>query len=364
MNECGRTLAGAMSYFDEPEPKLAILGPPAITRRMFELWRTDRRVSALFDLKNPLQRRDYALWLGREGEALGLDRRSIAAALAIVRRGSSLHREPPRWPPQSAQSMSLAHKSLEAWLAEPIAWELGEHPDGIPMPRALALLWELRQDVRLHFPNRTRAAACDYLAWCLTQGIRDRCVDVDLVAPGLAEFLDGPDPELAGDGPPMTRLLRIIAPLYDGPCPEIAREFPSNRRARFCMAIWLCGPLRRRFGWPQSFVDRPLRWLQQVVPAADAFLPLDNLVFGLWELCPELQAECDLRTHEGRSALFAWFAETGMTQFELEDCISVSSRAYVPSARRYQPQQATAPARKRGAARDMCLLGYADLVSG
>src|SRR5689334_10893770 len=29
------------SYFDEPEPALAILGPPAVTRLMFELWRTD-----------------------------------------------------------------------------------------------------------------------------------------------------------------------------------------------------------------------------------------------------------------------------------------------------------------------------------
>ena len=180
-----------MSYFDEPEPRLAILGPPAITRRMFELWRTDGRVSTLFDLKNPLHRRNYALWLGREGGALGLDRGSIAAALAIVRRGISLHCTPPRWPPQSAQSMSPAHKSLEAWLAEPIAWELGGHPDGIPMPRALALLWELRQDVSLHFPNRTRAEVCDYLAWCLTQGILDRCVAVELVEPGPAEFLDG-----------------------------------------------------------------------------------------------------------------------------------------------------------------------------
>src|SRR5215469_5159151 len=122
MNEWDRTLIAAMSYFDEPEPKLAILGPPTVTRRMFELWKTDRRVGTLFDLKNPLQRRNYALWLDREGDTLGLDREAIAATLAIVRRGSSLHHVAPRWPAQSAQSMSPAHKSLETWLAEPIAW--------------------------------------------------------------------------------------------------------------------------------------------------------------------------------------------------------------------------------------------------
>jgi glycosyltransferase involved in cell wall biosynthesis len=353
-----------MSNLDEPEPRLAILGPPAITRRMFELWRTDRRVSALFDLKNPLHRRNYALWLDREGEALGLDRKSISAALAIERRGISLYHAPPRWPPQSTQPTSAAERSVDAWLAEPIAWELGGHSAGVPMPRALALLWELRQDVRLHFPNRNWAEVCDYLAWCLTQGIRDQCVAVELAEPGLAEFLDAPDPEFASDGPPMTRLLRIMAPLYDGPRPEIAREFRRDRRACFCVAIWLCGPLRRRLSWPQSFVRRLLRWLQQIAPAADAFLPLDNLVFGLWEICPQLQAGCDLHTHEGRSALLAWFAETGMKQFELDDCISGSLRACLPPVRHCQPQQTPAPARKRRVTRDLCLLGYADLVSG
>ena len=152
----------------------------------------------------------------------------------------------------------------------------------------------------------------------------------------------------------MTRLLRIMAPLYDGPQPEIAREFRRNRRARFCVAIWLCGPLRRRLGWPPSFVDRPLRWLQQIASAADAFLPLDNLVFGLWEICPELQASCDLHPHEGRAALLAWFVETGIKQFELDDCISKSLRDCLPRVRGCQPQQTPTPARKRGMTLSIC----------
>jgi glycosyltransferase involved in cell wall biosynthesis len=353
-----------MRYFDDPEPRLAILGPPAVTRQMFELWRTNRRVRARFDLQNPLHRRDYALWLGREGESLGLDRQSIAAALAIVRQGSSHHRVPPRWPTQSAQSMSPVHSSVDAWLAEPVEWELGEHLDDLLMPRALALLWELRQDVRLHFPNRTPADVRDYLTWSLTQGIHDRCVTVELIAPALAGFLDGLDPEFVAVDPPMTRLLRMVAPLYDGPFPVVAREFPHSRRSRLCIAIWVCGLLRRRFGWPRSFVDRLLCWLSQAAPIADAFLPLDNLVLGLWEISAELQAQCDLRTHEGRSALVAWFAKTGIKQFELDDCISESLRARLPPVRRYPPQQATARVRNPAVARDLCLIGYASLVSG
>jgi glycosyltransferase involved in cell wall biosynthesis len=352
-----------MRYIDAPEPRLAMLGPPAVTRRMFELWRADRRVRARFDLQNPLHRRDYALWVGREGEALGLDRQSIAAALAIARQGSSLQRVPPRWSAQSMQSMS-AHWSVDTWLAEPVAWELGEHPDGFRMPRALALLWELRQDVRLHFVNRAPAGVLDYLTWCLTQGIQDRCVAVELIEPALASFLDGLDPGFAFTDPPMTRLLRMMAPLYDGPYPAVAREFPHSRRARVCVVIWLCGLLRRRFGWPRSFVDRLLCWLSQITPVADAFLPLDNLVFGLWEICPELQAEFDLRTHEGRSALLAWFAGTGIKQFELDDCVSESLRTCLAPVLDGHPQRATAPARRPAVARDLCLLGYPGLVSG
>jgi glycosyltransferase involved in cell wall biosynthesis len=358
-------------YFDEPEPRLAILGPPAVTRLMFELWRTDPRLTARFDLRNPLHRRDYALWLSREGRSLGLDDRSIAAAIAIVRRGTSLRRVPPGWPAQARAMPSDG--SVDAWLAEPIAWDLGAPSDCIPMPRVLALLWELRQDVRLHFDNRTRADVLNYIAWCLTQGIRDRCVPVELTEPGLACFLDTPDPELDGHGsadePPVTRLLRLMAPIYDGPFPDIARQFPRTRQARFCVAIWVCGALRRRFGWPRSFVRRPLRWLLRIASAAaDAFLPLDNLVLGLWEVRPDLRARCDLRTHEGRSALLEWFAGEGVREFELyDDCLSDTLAACLrarPALRRVLPKRLAVAAPKPVIRRDLCLVGYAGLVSG
>jgi hypothetical protein len=43
-------LALGASYFDQPDPRLAILGPPAVTRLMFELWRSDPRLQARFSL--------------------------------------------------------------------------------------------------------------------------------------------------------------------------------------------------------------------------------------------------------------------------------------------------------------------------
>jgi hypothetical protein len=234
---------GSEASLDEPEPRLALFGPPAITRRMSQLWRADPSLQAKFNIREPLHRRDYALWLSEKGRALGLDRQSIAAGLALARRGASLPR---------AIAMARAVGNADdasrrrgnAWLEEPVAWEGAAPPDGIPMPRALALLWELRQDVRWHFPNRTRAEVLTYLGWCLTQGVRDKCVAPELVAPALAAFLDTPDADLeaaAARGPPLTRLVRIIAAHHDGPCPEIARDFPLTRHSRLAVAIWAWG---------------------------------------------------------------------------------------------------------------------------
>jgi hypothetical protein len=196
------------AYFDEPELRLAILGPPAITRLMFEMWLVNPWLIGRFDLRNPRQRRDYALWLKEEGGSFGVDQWSVAAAVAFARRGASLIRISPPWPSQAERTMTRCDASVDAWLTEPIAWDLGAQPGGIPMPRVLALLWELRQDARLHFPNRTPADVLTYIAWCLTQGVRDQCVPVELAEPALADFLDMPDPEPEGQGsanePPIT----------------------------------------------------------------------------------------------------------------------------------------------------------------
>jgi hypothetical protein len=80
---------------------------------MVELWRADPRVRARFDLRNPLYRRDIALWLGREGRSLGLDQCYIAPALALLHRGTSLLRPAPRWPSQASQTLSPADGTVD-----------------------------------------------------------------------------------------------------------------------------------------------------------------------------------------------------------------------------------------------------------
>jgi len=352
-------------YLDEPDPALAVLGPPAVTRRMVELWRTDQTLRSRFDLSNPLHRRDFLSWTSENAGVLGLYRSSVAVVFELLGRGLSLSRPDAPWRAQASQIRPPSSATVEAWLAEPILLEFGAQGAGIPMPRALALVWELRQDIRLHFANRTRTEILQYLTWCLTQGVRDGCVAVDLVEPALAPFLDALDlefsPQKVADRPPVTRLLRMMAPLYNGPHPEIAKEFPHTRSAWVCVAIWVCGLMRRRNGWPLSFVRRPLQWLTQPVPeAGDAFVALTNLALGLWELRSDLQARCNLVTHEGRAALAQWLHDRGAAEYGLEDRVSGQLPATAPGILRQ-----AAPARTRPrVSRDVCLIGYAGLVSG
>src|SRR5262249_28996753 len=154
----------------------------------------------------------------------------------------------------------------------------------------------------------------------------------------------------SSDGPPLTRLLQIMAPLYDGPYPEIARDFPHTRQSRLAVAIWICGTLRRRLGWPRIFIGRPWRWLSEIAPAADAFVPLTNLVLGLWELSRQWQARYDIATHEGRSALLCWFHAEGAKQVGLED-LTLSHPAL-----RAAWARVSLPIGKPAIKRDLCLV--------
>jgi glycosyltransferase involved in cell wall biosynthesis len=76
-----------------------------------------------------------------------------------------------------------------------------------------------------------------------------------------------------------------------------------------------------------------------------------------------VQARCDLRTHEGRSALLEWFVDSAIKEFTLDDCTSAGLAAYLPARRRRRPE----PAPKTSepvVMRDLCLVGYAGMVSG
>ena len=104
------------------------------------------------------------------------DQSSIEAALALLQRGTSCFAR------ATMAAAGLAGPDrpdgrVDDWLAQTIA-----EPAGIPMPRALALLWELRgRTSDCTSPMEPGPEILDYIGWCLTQGVRDGCVAVELI---------------------------------------------------------------------------------------------------------------------------------------------------------------------------------------
>jgi len=338
---------------DDDEPALAAAGPPAMTRRMVEIWRSSAELRDRYNISTPSGRLAFLRWLTEQSGRADFAQVADNAA-AIVRRGVSLSRPAPVWEPQSCQTMQR-REHLDAWLSEAIEVTFD---DGlvIPVARCLALLWELRQDVRMHFRNGTAEALGSFLAWCLTQGIIEGCVAIDLVSPALAAFLDAESHVSASSGQlPRTRLLDLMAPLYGGPFPAKARLYPQTNAARMAVALWVCGAMRHRYGWPEDFTRHPMRWFDE--PAfefEDAFAPINNLLYALWQLDPNLRRH-DINRHEGRAALHAWFDPQSGRVIPV-DMASNGERNDAASVPLISPA-AHAPG-------ELLLVGYAGLVSG
>jgi len=108
-----------------------------------------------------------------------------------------------------------------------------------------------------------------------------------------------------------------------GPIPDIARQFPHTRQARLCVTIWVL----RRAAPAFRLALRALLAVRHFAVAVEhrtgcgrrLRAARTHLALGLWAMRPDLQARCDLRSHEGRSALLEWFLAEGMKEFEFDD---------------------------------------------
>ena len=72
----------------------------------------------------------------------------------------------------------------------------------------------------------------------------------------------------------------------------------------------------------------------------DAFVLIDNLAAGLWELRADVRARCDRRTHEGRSALRDWLLGDAIEEYGLRGLVSDPMMTPGPSLARRAPEQA------------------------
>ena len=253
------TLTGEVAFasggavFDAPEPSLAHDGPPAISRVMFELWMARLDLQRAFNVRDATGRGQYLNWFidGGAKEA-GLDDISIEAARKMLAAPSAA--APRRtmiepWRPLASNFVDIPADELSAWLAAPVPIQVVMFGGGVYLPHILALLWEGRADLRLHFQLQDEAGLETYLTWCLTNGVLEGNVPIDLIGDQLGAYLsgiDGPDEDNAAI-PPQTRLLRFVRGNYAGPYREIIERTPDDYRANVALCLWLCGAARRKY---------------------------------------------------------------------------------------------------------------------
>lgn len=311
--------------FDTNEPSLAKEGPPAITRMMYELWMGRVDLQRAFPVHESAGRTDYLNWFIDSGaREAGCDTHSIEAARTL----HTLHTAAPPptrraqiapWRSQSEQFLMLTGKDLEAWLSSPVPIEIVMFGAGVYLPRILALVWEARVDLRQHFQLQDEADLESYLTWCITRGVTEASVPIDLIGAHLGPYLGGAkvDRSQSPGIPPDTRLMRFVSGEYRGPFQNVVERSPDDIRAKMALTLWLCGTARNQYSWPLSMLGTILRWLQSPSDFVCAEMAIPNLIHACYRLRVDVQETYKIDTPQGAWLTVAWFVVYGSVEFEL-----------------------------------------------
>ncbi|MGQ9369871.1 glycosyltransferase [Azospirillum sp. ST 5-10] len=302
-------------HFDEAAPETDGPGGQPITRLMHELWLARDDLRRTFAIDTAAGRTDYLAWFvdGGGGEA-GFDAESVAAARRLMQTAKPSAPVVAPWPRQGRGCMIAPTTGLARWLGTAVPINVPTGGGGVHVPRWFALLWEQRDDLQRSFPNQTEQDLYAFLTWCLTEGVRQGCVDLGVTHGTLGPFLDSVEDDFGGDVP-LTRLMRMMAPLY--PFPDQIEDFPRCRHARLRLALWLCGTMGEDCRWPDRFTRRLRDWLFAARPERTGDAPLDNLLLGVWQLRPDLQRAFDVDRPTGRRRLLQWFIHNGLREIGL-----------------------------------------------
>ncbi len=289
----------ASDYYDRPDEAAAGRGA-VLTRYMHQYWLDRADLRAAFDVFAPAGLKAYANWFfGGEAVRQHADPASVEAARALCQadapadapeaeQASPAGSGPP-WPPVAEEIW--AERSTDAFAG--LAHDLVLASSGIAarIPKHIALAWERRQDLQNAFNVNDPAQRSEFLAWALTNGLREGAVDLACLP---ASFVEG-----------FTRLSSLSAhyadvPITDGmilfrnvttsrnPLPNW-RNFPTERLGRLAHGLWFAFVAPRLFGWPDSFVAPVRAYFHAPSDLSLDGFTLNRAAATIWELRADLQ---------------------------------------------------------------------------
>ena len=304
------------SFFDEPDRDCDGFNPPLITVLMHEVWRERADLRAEFNLKTGEDRRRFIEWfIEFAGDQEGIDELSIAAAGKLLRPAPSKKRIKP-WASQITENGPSDRAGLEQWLAEPVPLNILLAIGAPPLPRHLAMLWEIRADLKDYFPCQNSQDLWAYFIWCITDGASQRAVDPALIAPSIETFLNAELKSEDVSAPPVSQLMNYLHPVYSRANPGLSSDFPDLQTSILANAIWLIGKATSNYNWPISFTKSQREWsLERCQDLIRTEVPISNLMFAIWRLRPDIQQAFDLQSKNSQISFLAWLVCFGMREF-------------------------------------------------
>jgi len=310
-------------FFDHADEEAAAKGA-TLTRFMYQYWLDRSDLQEAFNIFTPHGVAGYFEWfINGDARKQGVDGRSIAAARRISGRAeperlpvASEYALPP-WPSVSRQAWQGPSHEAARFLEGHVAALLDGNRTLVPMQ--VALLWELRSDLQLHFPLKTADRLNRFLAWALTNGITEGTVDCDEFS---AEFLQHMAEDWFTEGyypdVPITR--GLVATRFLGSenkCYESRRRFPVERAGRLAHGLWFTYVAARQFNWPREFVAPLLSYFETAGDVEYDGFRLTNVMLAIWELRPDVQQAYPLDTEAAIGSYLVWLLTHGLREMEI-----------------------------------------------
>ena len=309
-------------YFDAADEIAAARGV-AITRTMYQLWLDRADLQAVFDIYMPDGLESYYNWfLNGNGEADGLDGRTIAAAQAL-RNGSSpvaptpaARRRPP-WTPVADAAWQGAAAGAGALLRSDVA--LSIENSQLLLPRQAALLWELRLDLQKHYPLANLDSFLEFLAWALGKAMAEQVLDPQLLS---SEFIDllvrRSRLSLYYNDVPLTEGMLVTRGVALGRDHlEGWQDFPAERPGRLAHGLWYAFIAPKLFRWPAALVEPVKRYFAEETEIGWAGFRFNRGELAIWELRADLQRRFTLGDPRSCWQYLHWLVVHGLNELEL-----------------------------------------------
>ncbi len=331
-------LSGA--FFDEIDDTMLPLGV-RLTRFMVQLWRDRPDLSDVFDIQTREGQARYLAWFLAEARWQGIDGRSVAAAARLTEEGVGPRPdtppplpEPP-WPALAEDAWPGPARDALALLGGDVVLAFGAVR--VVLPRAAALGWEARADLRRHFPLTSLASAQDFLAWAITAGVTEDLLDPAAMS---ADFLAQMTAisEISGHygDVPLTYGMLLTRGHHLAGCDVEARGlFPAERQGRLAHGLWYAYAAPERYRWPAAMIAPVRAWFAAPTPIGPPGFVFNRAMLAIWELRPDLQNAFPLAETRHAWAYLHWllchgFDEFGFDPLALEPRLAASLLAPSP----------------------------------